>query len=71
MTGSFSPSRTREQHLSLIEHYCQDRSVLEMVNVQNAILEQQRQLANRLEGSILRHEHRTTGVKCKFCPARK
>jgi excisionase family DNA binding protein len=56
------------QHLSLIGHYSQDRRVLEMVNVQKAILEQQHQLANTLEGSTLRHEHRTTSVKCEFCP---
>jgi hypothetical protein len=56
------------QHLSLIGHYSQDRRVLEMVNVQKAILEQQHQLANTLEGSTLRHEHRTSRVKCEFCP---
>ncbi len=57
-----------EQHLSLINRYSQDPRVLEIVNVQKAILEQQHQLASTLEGSMLRHEHRTTSVKCEFCP---
>jgi excisionase family DNA binding protein len=60
-----------EQHRGLIKRYSEDRRVLEMVNVQKAILEQQHQLANALEGSILRHEHRTPSVRCEFCHVRK
>ena len=61
-------NQAKVQHLSLIYRYCQDQRVLEMVNVQKAILEQQQTLASALEHSILRREHRTTGVKCEFCP---
>jgi len=60
--------QVRGQHLELVERYSKDRRVLEMVNMKNAILEQQHQLANTLDDSIERQEYLTASVKCGFCP---
>jgi hypothetical protein len=60
-------AQAKVQHLSLLYRYCQDQRVLQMVDMQKTILEEQNRLAGALEHSILRHEHRTTSVKCEFC----